>query len=62
LLKGYTEHWMIVFGPLIVAMALLGKSGIAGLLHRLDQKALRAPEASRSMSVPAAHPVHGGGV
>jgi branched-chain amino acid transport system permease protein len=31
-LKGFTEHWMVVFGPLIVVMALVGKRGIAGLL------------------------------
>jgi len=31
-LKGFSEHWMVVFGPLIVLMALVGKRGIAGLL------------------------------
>jgi branched-chain amino acid transport system permease protein len=31
-LKGITEHWMVVFGPLIVLMALAGKRGLAGLL------------------------------
>jgi len=36
ILKGYTDHWMIVFGPLIVLAALLGKSGLIGLLQRLD--------------------------
>jgi branched-chain amino acid transport system permease protein len=61
LLKSTTEHWMIVFGPLIVAMALLGKSGIAGLLQRLDRKA-PVPEAKRGLSVPAAQPVHDGGL
>ncbi|NRF65425.1 branched-chain amino acid ABC transporter permease [Aquincola sp. S2] len=35
-LKGWTEHWMIVFGPLIVLMALAGKQGLAGWLQRLD--------------------------
>ena len=35
-LKGFTEHWMVVFGPLIVLVALLGKRGIVGLLERLD--------------------------
>ena len=46
-LKSYTEHWMIIFGPLIVLMALLGRGGIIGLLQRLDQplapKAAPAP-------------------
>jgi branched-chain amino acid transport system permease protein len=35
-LKGLTEHWLVIFGPLIVLLALLGKGGIAGLLRRLD--------------------------
>jgi branched-chain amino acid transport system permease protein len=35
-LKGYTEHWMAVFGLLILGVALLGKAGIAGLLARFD--------------------------
>ncbi|MBT2304053.1 branched-chain amino acid ABC transporter permease [Variovorax paradoxus] len=30
-LKAFTEHWMVLFGPVIVAMALLGKQGISGL-------------------------------
>jgi branched-chain amino acid transport system permease protein len=33
-IKGYTEHWMAIFGPLIVLVALLGRSGIVGLLRR----------------------------
>lgn len=35
--KGFTEHWMAVFGPAIVAIALLGKSGLAGLLLKWEQ-------------------------
>jgi branched-chain amino acid transport system permease protein len=31
-LKGFSEHWMVVFGPLIVLMAVAGKRGIVGLL------------------------------
>jgi len=31
--KGLTEHWMIIFGPLIVLMALVGRRGIVGLLE-----------------------------
>lgn len=30
-LKGLTEHWMVIFGPLIVVMALVGRRGIVGL-------------------------------
>jgi branched-chain amino acid transport system permease protein len=32
LLKGLTEHWMVIFGPLIVLMALVGRRGIVGLV------------------------------
>jgi branched-chain amino acid transport system permease protein len=32
LLKGLTEHWMVIFGPLIVVMALVGRRGIVGLI------------------------------
>ena len=34
-LKGFTEHWMAIFGPLIVAMALVGRRGVVGLLDLL---------------------------
>lgn len=36
-IKGFTEHWMVVFGPLIVLMTLMGKGGIVGLLQRADR-------------------------
>lgn len=36
-LKAVTDHWMAVFGILILGVALLGKAGIAGLLGRLDR-------------------------
>jgi branched-chain amino acid transport system permease protein len=32
LLKGLTEHWMLIFGPLIVVMALVGRRGMVGLI------------------------------
>jgi len=32
ILKGFTEHWMVVFGPLIVLMSLAGRRGLVGLL------------------------------
>jgi branched-chain amino acid transport system permease protein len=44
-LKGITEHWMIVFGPLIVVMSLWGKNGIVGILQRLDRRAGTVPVA-----------------
>ena len=37
-LKGVTEHWMAVFGPLIVLVALFGRRGIAGWLEALDRQ------------------------
>lgn len=40
-LKGLTEHWMAIFGPLIVVMALVGRRGIVGLFD-LWPKAGRA--------------------
>lgn len=54
-LKGLTEHWMAVFGPLIVVMALLGKRGIVGLLQRLDRAPAAIPTAAASASAPPAH-------
>ena len=41
-LKGLTEHWMLIFGPLIVVMALVGRRGIVGLID-LWPKAQRSP-------------------
>src|SRR5690606_35584459 len=32
ILKGITDHWMIIFGPAIVAIAVASRRGIAGLL------------------------------
>jgi branched-chain amino acid transport system permease protein len=37
-LKSFTEHWAVVFGPLIVLVAIAGKAGIVGLLERLDRR------------------------
>jgi branched-chain amino acid transport system permease protein len=50
-LKGYTEHWMVVFGPLIVLVALFGRRGIAGWLELLDRgTAKRAAAAQAAVS------------
>ncbi|MHB8764730.1 MAG: branched-chain amino acid ABC transporter permease, partial [Deferrisomatales bacterium] len=32
LLAAFTDHWMIVLGPLIVLIALVAKRGIVGLV------------------------------
>ncbi|WP_427309829.1 branched-chain amino acid ABC transporter permease [Cupriavidus sp. H39] len=37
-LKGYTEHWMAILGPVIVVIALLARRGLAGLLQAWDQR------------------------
>jgi branched-chain amino acid transport system permease protein len=37
-LKAFTEHWMAVFGLAIVAVPMLGKAGIVGLLERLHSQ------------------------
>ena len=42
-LKGVTEHWMAIFGPLIVVMALVGRRGVVGLLDVLPKTLRPAP-------------------
>jgi branched-chain amino acid transport system permease protein len=49
ILKSFTEHWMAVFGPIIVLVALLGKAGIAGLLESLDQRLAPARNARQPL-------------
>jgi branched-chain amino acid transport system permease protein len=49
-LKGMTEHWMAVFGPLIVLVALFGRRGIAGWLEALDGR--RAPPSAAAVPAP----------
>jgi branched-chain amino acid transport system permease protein len=51
-IKGFTEHWMVVFGPLIVLVTLAGKSGIVGLLRGADRSQL-AISFSPAAAVPA---------
>ena len=53
-LKGFTEHWMVVFGPLIVIVALLGKRGIVGLLQDWDARG----ESVAVSAAPASAGVH----
>jgi len=43
-LSDYTDHWMIFFGPLIVARVLFVKEGLWGMLVRaLGAQEIRAP-------------------
>ncbi len=53
ILKSFTEHWMVVFGPMIVVMALLGKRGIVGLLQRLDAADRAPPAPAAVLAAPA---------
>ena len=32
-ISGYTEHWMIIFGPLLVLVVMFGRGGIYGLIR-----------------------------
>ena len=37
-LKAYTDHWMAIFGPMIVLVALFGRRGMIGWLEALDRR------------------------
>ncbi|SNT39644.1 amino acid/amide ABC transporter membrane protein 2, HAAT family [Noviherbaspirillum humi] len=52
LLKGVTEHWMALFGPIIVLVALLGKAGIIGVLQKLEAR--RQPNDADDHAAPMA--------
>jgi branched-chain amino acid transport system permease protein len=41
-LKGLTDHWMAVLGPVIVLVALLGRGGLCGYMERLDESRVNA--------------------
>lgn len=47
LLKGLTEHWMAIFGPLIVVVALVGRRGLVGLAELSPKARLAEPSAIR---------------
>ncbi|MFC5523923.1 branched-chain amino acid ABC transporter permease [Polaromonas jejuensis] len=53
-LKTWTDHWMVIFGPLIVIVALLGKSGIVGLLQRFDPRRKPATQPAATTAPAAA--------
>jgi branched-chain amino acid transport system permease protein len=58
LFKGFTEHWMVVFGPLIVLMALVGNKGLVGLLEALERP--RRSAEPNAAAVNSVAPVKGG--
>ncbi|MEQ1614796.1 MAG: branched-chain amino acid ABC transporter permease [Hyphomicrobiaceae bacterium] len=37
-LSHYTEHWKMIFGPMLILVVLFGRGGIAGALRRLATK------------------------
>ncbi|AKM29495.2 ABC transporter permease [Pandoraea faecigallinarum] len=44
-LKGMTEHWMIIFGPLVVVSVLVSRRGLYGLLGDLQVRLSRRTRA-----------------
>jgi branched-chain amino acid transport system permease protein len=38
ILSGLTEHWMLVFGPLLVLLVLATRHGLAGVLLSLRRR------------------------
>ncbi|MGB6106002.1 MAG: branched-chain amino acid ABC transporter permease [Pusillimonas sp.] len=49
-LKALTEHWMALFGPLIVIIIITSRLGIAGILQAMDQRRMhgrKRPAAAR---------------
>ena len=46
-LKGLTEHWMAIFGPLIVVVALVGRRGLVGLAELWPKARHAEPSAIR---------------
>ncbi|MDO9278569.1 MAG: branched-chain amino acid ABC transporter permease [Polaromonas sp.] len=48
LLKGVTDHWMVILGPIIVLVALLGRGGLCGYIERWDKRRNNASSASNS--------------
>ena len=37
IISGWTEHWMVIFGPLLVLLVLFAKKGLWGFLPDRDQ-------------------------
>ncbi|WP_349654579.1 branched-chain amino acid ABC transporter permease [Ramlibacter sp. 2FC] len=52
-LKAYTEHWMAVFGLVILAVAMLGKTGIIGWFEKLGASLGGAKERSARSALAA---------
>ncbi len=46
-LKSLTEHWMIIFGPLLVIIVIISRQGLVGLLQQLQGRLSRTSGAGR---------------
>jgi branched-chain amino acid transport system permease protein len=40
-LSGFTEHWKVIFGPLLVLAVLFVRGGLIGALNRVAQRFAR---------------------
>jgi branched-chain amino acid transport system permease protein len=47
-LKSITEHWMVIFGPLIVVVIITSRLGVVGMLQSLDARRKRGPAQATS--------------
>ena len=60
-LKSITEHWMIIFGPLIVVLITASRLGMAGLLQALGRdRAMAADQMDRERARTDSVPNQGG--
>lgn len=50
ILKMFTDHWLAVFGLVIVFIGLLGKAGIAGFLESFSSRRARAAKGATQQS------------
>ncbi|MEO5672150.1 MAG: hypothetical protein ABIR26_15775, partial [Ramlibacter sp.] len=50
----WTEHWLLIFGPLLLAVVLLGKQGIYGAIMRatLSRREKSRQSAAQKFSAP----------
>jgi branched-chain amino acid transport system permease protein len=52
-LSQWTEHWMLIFGPLLLLVVLFGKKGVYGLLLALLQRKPKMPAIKPNAAVEA---------
>ena len=61
-IKSFTEHWMIVFGSLILLIALMRNKGLVGLLQSLERRRPAIEDSKSPVAAPQVHPVVKGGL